>query len=139
METSTRIRRITGMVVNGFLILPAAFFLFTGFQWLVSPADAAAALMMPLLSGSGLNSQIGDIGGMFLALGLSVMGAVVTRKGDWLVPVAIVLGCIVLFRLLAFSLHAAPISGQVVAFELVLAVWFAFASRLVKTSEASGA
>jgi len=42
--------RIIRIATNVFLILPAAFFFFTGFQWLVSPADAAGALLMPLLS-----------------------------------------------------------------------------------------
>lgn len=131
--------RIIRIVVTIFLILPAAFFLLTGFRWLVSPADAAGALLMPLLSGSGLGSQIGDIGGMFLALGIVVMGAVVTQKGDWLVPASIVLGCIVLFRLLAFSLYSAPLAPQAIVFELALSVWFVFASRLLKHREASDA
>ncbi len=131
--------RIIRIVVNTFLILPAVFFLFTGFRWLVSPADAAGALLMPLLSGTGLSSQMGDIGGMFLALGIIALGAVVTRKGDWLMPISIVLGCIVLFRLLAFSLYSAPLAPQAVVFELVMSVWFGFASRLVEAEEASDA
>jgi hypothetical protein len=131
--------RIIRIATNVFLILPAAFFFFTGFQWLVSPADAAGALLMPLLSGSGLGSQMGDIGGMFVALGISVMGAVVTRKGEWLVPVSIVLGCIVLFRLLAFSLYGAPLAPQVVVFELVMSAWLGLASRLVRSEESSDA
>lgn len=94
---------------------------------------------MPLLSGSGLGSQMGDIGGMFLALGIIGMGAVVTRKGAWLMPVSIVLGCIVLFRLLAFSLYSAPLAPQAVVFELVMSVWLGLASRLVKAEEASDA
>lgn len=131
--------KVIRIAINVFLILPAAFFLFTGFQWLVAPADAAEALLMPLLSGSGLGSQIGDIGGMFLALGIILMSAVVTRKGDWLMPVSIVLACIALFRLLAFSLHSAPLAAQAVVFELVLSVWFVFASRLVRRGEVSDA
>lgn len=132
-------QRIFRVVINAFLVLPAAFFLFTGFQWLVSPADAAEALLMPLLSGSGLGAQIGDIGGMFLALGMIVMGAVVTRKGDWLMPVSIVLGSIALFRLLAFSLHGAPLAPQAIVFELAMSIWLGIASRLVKTGEAADA
>ncbi len=127
--------KIVRIVVTVLLILPAVFFLVTGFRWLVAPGDAAAALLMPLLSGSGLGSQMGDIGGMFLALGLIVLGAIVTRKNDWLVPVSIVLGCIVVFRLLAFSLYGAPLAPQMIVFELVLSVWFAVASRLFRTKE----
>lgn len=132
-------RRIMRILINTFLVLPAAFFLTTAFRWLVSPAEAAEALMMPLLHGSAMGSQMGDIGGMFLALGVVVMGAVVTRTGAWLVPVSVVLGSIVLFRLLAFSLYGAPLLLQAIVFELVLAIWFAFASRLVAPEEPSRA
>ena len=59
--------KILRSVLNTLLVLPAAFFLFTGFRWLGAPDNAAGALLMPLLSGSGLGSQMGDIGGMFLA------------------------------------------------------------------------
>lgn len=131
--------RIIRVLVTILLILPAVFFLFTGYRWLVSPEQAAGALLMPLLSGSGLGSQMGDIGGMFLALGITVMGAVVARKGAWLVPVSIVLGCIVLFRLFAFALHGAPLAPQAIVFELTMSVWFGIASRLVTTREASHA
>ena len=120
-----------------FLILPAVFFLFTGFQWLVSPETAASALMMPLLDGAGRSSQISDIGGLFLGMGLVVMGAVVTRKGDWLLPVSIILACIAVFRLLAFALHDATLSPQTVIIEIVLSVWFAIASRNLLVEEST--
>ncbi|MCP4288657.1 MAG: hypothetical protein GY792_30250 [Gammaproteobacteria bacterium] len=70
-----------------------------------------------------------DIGGLFLGMGLVVMGAVVTRKGDWLMPISIILACIGIFRLLAFSLHDATLSPQTVVIEIVLSVWFAIASQ----------
>ena len=120
-----------------FLILPAVFFLFTGFQWLVSPETAASALMMPLLDGAGRSSQISDIGGLFLGMGLVVMGAVVTRKGDWLLPVSIILACIAVFRLLAFALHDATLIPQTVIIEIVLSVWFAIASRNLLVEEST--
>lgn len=131
--------RIVRVVTTTLLVLPAVFFLFTGFRWLVAPEEAAGALLMPLLGGSGLGSQMGDIGGMFLALGLIVLGSVVTGKDDWLMPVSIVLGCIVVYRLAAFSLYGAPLALQMIFFELVLAVWFGFASRMVAAREESDA
>ncbi len=126
MNMATRLRPI---IFTVFLILPAVFFLFTGFQWLVSPETAADALMMPLLDGAGRSSQMGDIGGLFLGMGLVVMSVVVTRKGDWLMPVSIILACIGVFRLLAFALHDATLIPQMVVIELVLSVWFAIASQ----------
>jgi hypothetical protein len=123
------------LLLNIFLILPGIFFLFTGFQWLVAPESAASALMMPLLSGAGLGSQIGDIGGLFLGMGLLVMGAVTTRKGDWLLSVALVLSCIAVYRFLAFSLHDATLSMQSLVFEMVLAIWFFIASRILPVEE----
>jgi hypothetical protein len=112
-----------------FLILPAVFFLLTGYRWLVSPEDAASTLMMPLLKGFALSSQMGDIGGMFLAMGLLTTGAVVYRKGDWLMSVSIILACIAIFRLLSYTLHGAALVRQMVVFEIVLSVWFGLASR----------
>ncbi|MBN1429127.1 MAG: hypothetical protein JXB07_12195 [Anaerolineae bacterium] len=114
-----------------FLILPGVLFLFLGFQWLVAPESGASALMMPLLAGAGLNSQISDIGGLFLGMGLLVMGAVTTRKGDLLFSVAVILSCIAVYRVLAFSLHDATLPMQSIALEVVLAIWFFVASRIL--------
>ncbi|MEM7800484.1 MAG: hypothetical protein AAF633_14915 [Chloroflexota bacterium] len=131
--------QVRQLLLNIFLILPGIFFLYTGYQWLVSPEAAAAALMMPLLSGAALSSQMSDIGGLFLGMGLVVMGAVVTQKGDWLLPVAIILACIGIFRLLAFALYDAALAVELVAVEVVLAVWFGFASRALSGKESANA
>ena len=128
-------RRIIRIVFNTFLILPGVFFLSTGYRWLVSPDTAAAALMMPLLKGVALSSQMGDIGGLFLAMGLLTIGAVVTRKGDWLMAVSILLACIAIFRLLSFTLHDAGLIRQMIVFEIVLSIWFGIASRKLARKE----
>ncbi|MEM7133614.1 MAG: hypothetical protein AAF702_45390 [Chloroflexota bacterium] len=125
------------ILLNIFLILPGVFFLYTGYQWLVSPEAAASALMMPLLSGAALSSQMSDIGGLFLGMGLVVMGTVVTQKGDWLMPVSIILACIGIFRLLAFALYDAALVLEFVALEVVLAVWFGLASRALSGKESA--
>ena len=123
------------LLVNIFLILPGIFFLFTGFQWLVAPESAASALMMPLLAGAGLGSQIGDIGGLFLGMGLLVMGAVTTKKGEWLFAVAVLLSCIAVYRVLAFFLYDATLSMQSLVFEMVLAIWFFVACKILPVKE----
>jgi hypothetical protein len=128
-------KRIGRLLLDILLILPGVFFLFTGFQWLVAPESAASALMMPLLTGAGLGSQVGDIGGLFLGMGLLVMGAVTTQKGEWLFAVAVLLSCIAVYRVLAFSLHDATLSMQSFVFEMVLAIWFLIASRILPVKE----
>ncbi len=127
--------KLRSLIFTAFLILPGVFFLFTGYQWLVSPETAADALMMPLLDGTGRNSQMGDIGGLFFGMGLVVMGAVVSRMADWLLPLSIILACIAVFRLLAFSLHDATLIPQMFVVEIVLSVWFAIASRKLSAEE----
>lgn len=121
--------KFTGFIFNLFLVLPGAYFLSVGFQWIVVPENAASTLMMPLLSGVGLSAQIGDIGGLFLAMGLLVMIAVTTKKGDCLLSVAVLLTCIGLYRMLAFTLHGATLIVQMLVFEIILSVWFYIASR----------
>ena len=121
--------KLRAIIFTAFLIVPGVFFLYTGYQWLVSPEAAASALMMPLLDGAALSSQMSDIGGLFLGMGLVVMGAVVTGKGDWLMPLSTILACIAIFRLLAFSLHDAGLIPQMVVVEIVLSVWFGLAAR----------
>jgi len=128
-------QRIIRIIFNTFLILPAVFFLLTGYRWLVSPEAAASALMMPLLKGVALSSQMGDIGGLFLAMGLLTTGAVVYRKGDWLMSVSIILACIAIFRLLSYTLHGAALVRQMVVFEIVLSIWFGIASRKLSNKE----
>lgn len=127
--------KIKEILSNVFLTLPGILFLVLGFQWLVSPEAGADALMMPLLSGTGLNTQIGDIGGLFLGMGLLVMSAVTTRKSDMLFSVALLLSCIVVYRLLAFTLHDATIVLQMVIVEFVLAVWFYIGSKILAKEE----
>lgn len=129
------LKKIGGYLMNFFLILPGMFFLFVGFQWMVAPENSASSLMMPLLAGAGLNSQISDIGGLFLGMGLLTMGAVTTRKGDLLFSVALLLSCIAVYRILAFSLHDTTLIMPSLAIEIVLAIWFFIASRLLPEKE----
>ena len=132
-------KKIGRFFLNTFLVLPGLFFLFVGFQWLVAPDSAASALMMPLLAGAGLNSQISDIGGMFLAIGLLTMGAVTTRKGDLLFSVAVLLSCIAVYRVLSFTLHDATLIMQSLGIEIVLSVWFFIASKRMNAQERKNA
>lgn len=128
---------IKGLVFTAFLVIPAIFYLYVGFLWLVSPESGASLLLMPLLSGAGLSSQMGDVGGLFMALGLVVMTAIATRTGAFLLPVAVMMGTAAMYRLLAFMLYQANLLPHFIALEVVLAVWFAIASRRLGSKEAN--
>jgi hypothetical protein len=124
-------QKLLRIVFVTLLVLPAIFFLTVGFSWLATPEAAAANLLMPLLSGAALSSQMGDVGGMFLALGLMIMSALVWKKSDLLLAVSLVLACIVVYRLLAFSIYGAALLVQMVAIETILSVWLGVASRIM--------
>ena len=52
-------------------------------------------------------------------------------------PISIILACIGIFRLLAFSLHDATLIPQTVVVEIVLSVWLAIASRKLSVEEST--
>ena len=59
-------------------------FLLMGLQWLVDPTSAAAGLGMSLLSSHGLSTQIGDLAGFFLVVGVFTLCAAVKKNTVWL-------------------------------------------------------
>ncbi len=115
-------------VLRVIVILPAILFVAIGLRWLVDPEGAAAALGMPLLDGLGRSSQMGDIGGFFLAGGVMVLLGVITGKRAWFQAPALLLMTIAIFRILAWLLHDAALATPMIAVEVVLAVLFMFAS-----------
>jgi hypothetical protein len=120
-------------VLRVIVVLPAILFVFIGLRWLVDPEGAAAALGMPLLEGIGRSSQMGDIGGFFLAGGIMILLGVITAKRAWFQAPALLLMTIAIFRILAWLLHDAALATPMIAVEVVLAVLFVFASsRLAK-------
>ena len=128
-------KKIGGIALYTFIILPGIFFLFTGFQWIVAPGSAASSLNMPLLSGAGLGSQVGDIGGLFLGMGLLTIGGVTLKKPDWLFATALLLSCVAFYRFMSFILQDATLIMQSIVFEIVLAAWLFTASRIMAKKE----
>ena len=57
-------------------------FLFNGLMWLISPADIASSLGMPLLTGHGLSTQIGDLASFFLVVGIFTLLGAYTKKNS---------------------------------------------------------
>ena len=72
--------------------LVGVLFVAAGLRWLVDPAGAAATLGMPLLTGVGLSSQIGDMAAFFVTLGSTVLVGALTRRRLWFYPPMLLLG-----------------------------------------------
>ena len=95
-------------------------FVFNGLMWLVSPADIASSLGMPLLTEHGLSTQIGDLASFFLVVGIfSLLGAY-TKKPYWLYAPAALVGFAALSRMIAYLAHGAALSTDKILIEVVV-------------------
>ena len=108
--------------------LPAILFVVMGLRWITDPAGAASSLGMPLLNGLGRSSQIGDVGTLFLTMGLMILIGLVTRARPWFYAPALMLAVIALFRILAWLVHDAPPAIDMVMVELVIATLLVLAA-----------
>ena len=95
-------------------------FVFNGIMWLTSPADIASTLGMPLLTGHGLSTQIGDLASFFLVVGIfSLLGAY-TKKTYWLYAPAALVGFAALSRISAYLADGAELSTDKIVIEVVV-------------------
>lgn len=112
-----------------FLFLPGIGFLVTGLRFAVAPAGAAKGLSMPLLDGAGRSSQIGDVGALFLGMGLMILTALVTRERTWFLAPAVLLWLIAILRVLAWLLHGAALVMPAIVVEVVVGGLLVLGSR----------
>ena len=103
-----------------FLFLPAIGFLVTGLRFAVAPAGAAKGLAMPLLDGAARSSQVGDVGALFLGMGLMILTALVTLERTWFVAPAILLLLVAVLRVLAWLFHGAALMIPMIVPEIVI-------------------
>jgi hypothetical protein len=127
---STALKRVLRVV----LALPAIGFLVTGLRFAVAPAGAAKGLAMPLLDGAARSSQIGDVGALFMGMGLMILTALTTLKREWFIAPAILLALVAVFRVLAFLFHDAALLMDMIIAEVVIASLLVLASKkLIET------
>ena len=127
---STALKRVLRVV----LALPAIGFLVTGLRFAVAPAGAAKGLAMPLLDGAARSSQIGDVGALFMGMGLMILTALTTLKREWFIAPAILLALVAVFRILAFLFHDAALLVDMIVAEVVIASLLVLASKkLIET------
>ena len=111
-------------------------FFLNGLQWIISPANVAASLGMPLLDGVGLSTQIGDLGSFFITVGaMTLIGAITTTR-HWFYAPSMLLLVAALYRTLSTILYGAPFVMSAIIVEISVGLFLIFAgSRIVAKDE----
>ena len=110
------------------VLLPAILFVVMGVRWLVDPAGIAPEFGLVLGEGLGLSSQVGDMSGYFLTLGICMLAALVSGRRVWYYPPMLLLLLTAVGRVIAWLLHDAALVPQIAA-EIVVAVILLVAAR----------
>jgi hypothetical protein len=115
-------------VLSVLVLLPAILFIVTGLRWLVDPAGVAPEFGLVLGEGLGLSSQVGDMSGFFLTLGICMLVGLVSGRRSWYYPPVLLLLLTAVGRVIAWLLHDAALAPQIAA-EILVAVILLVASR----------
>ena len=112
--------------------LTGAFFLiFMGGNWVINPEGAATGLQMIYMDGAARNSQIGDLGALFLCMGGFALFGVWKKRPDFLYASACLTGMTAVMRVYAGLVHDAPTIWDFVVVEIIaVAIWVAHARKL---------
>ncbi len=110
-------------------------FFFIGLQWIISPANVAESLGMPLLEGVGLSTQIGDLGSFFITVGaMTLIGAITTTR-HWFYAPSMLLLVAALYRTLSTLLYGAPFVMSAIVFEVSVGLFLIFAGSRIETKD----
>ena len=106
-------------------------FFLNGLQWIISPANVAESLGMPLLEGVGLSTQIGDLGSFFITVGaMTLIGAITTTR-HWFYAPSMLLLVAALYRTLSTLLYGAPFVMSAIVVEVVVGLFLIFVSSKI--------
>ena len=117
--------KILGLLV----LLPGVLFIVTGLRWLVNPAGVAPEFGLVLGEGLGLSSQVGDMSGFFLTLGICMLVALVSGRRSWYYPPALLLLLTAVGRIIAWLIHDAALALPQIGVEILVPVILLVASR----------
>ena len=119
-------------VVAGLL---GALFFVMGLQWILSPANIAESLGMPLLEGVGLSTQIGDLGSFFITVGaMTLIGAITTTR-HWFYAPSMLLLVAAVYRTLSTLLYGAPFVMSAIVVEVSVGLFLIFAGSRIETED----
>ena len=115
--------------------LVGALFFLNGLQWIVSPANVADSLGMPLLEGVGLSTQIGDLGSFFITVGaMTLIGAITTTR-HWFYAPSMLLLVAALYRTLSTILYGAPFVMSAILVEVVVGLFLIFVGSKISIED----
>ncbi len=100
-------------------------------QWLINPAAAAESLGMPLLSGLGLSSQVGDFSAFFVGTTVFCLLGLIRNNPTWLYSAALLLAMAAVFRTTTWLFHGASLAAPLIAVEIILAGLALLSARLM--------
>ena len=110
-------------------------FFLNGLQWIISPANVAESLGMPLLEGVGLSTQIGDLGSFFITVGaMTLIGAITTTR-HWFYAPSMLLLVAALYRTLSTVLYGAPFVMSAILVEVVVGLFLIFAGSKISIED----
>ena len=110
-------------------------FFLNGLQWIISPANVAASLGMPLLEGVGLSTQIGDLGSFFITVGaMTLIGAITTTR-HWFYAPSMLLLVAAVYRTLSTLLYGAPFVMSAIVVEVSVGLFLIFAGSRIETKD----
>ena len=110
-------------------------FFLNGLQWIISPANVAASLGMPLLEGVGLSTQIGDLGSFFITVGaMTLIGAITTTR-HWSYAPSMLLLVAAMYRTLSTILYGAPFVMSAIIVEISVGLFLIFAGSRIDTKD----
>jgi hypothetical protein len=110
-------------------------FFLNGLQWIISPANVAESLGMPLLEGVGLSTQIGDLGSFFITVGaMTLIGAISTTR-HWFYAPSMLLLVAALYRTLSTLLYGAPFVMSAIVIEVSVGLFLIFAGSRIETED----
>ena len=111
--------------------LVGVLFFLNGLQWIISPANVAESLGMPLLEGVGLSTQIGDLGSFFITVGaMTLIGAITTTR-HWFYAPSMLLLVAALYRTLSTLLYGAPFVMSAIVVEVVVGLFLIFVNSKI--------
>ncbi len=122
-------------VLRILVALPAILFVVTGLRYVIEPAATAQGFGMTLQEGIGRSSQIGDLTGFFLSMGLCILMALITGRRTWYYPPVMALLITAAARVLAWLYHDAALATQMIAVEVIVAGLLLVAAKRLPSKE----
>ena len=115
--------------------LVGVLFFLNGLQWIISPANVAESLGMPLLEGVGLSTQIGDLGSFFITVGaMTLIGAITTTR-HWFYAPSMLLLVAAVYRTLSTLLYGASFVMSAIIVEISVGLFLIFAGSRIAAKD----